>query len=156
MADASWTGYYLYDLAGRLATFQNANTPSATEPSNFIASNLYNARGQTTAITYGDGTSTTYSYQDSRGFLSRVLTQKSTATLLDLTYTRNAKGLITAIASPDTTRAWTYTYDGIDRLAFTIGAEKMMGRSVMLPPHGLPALRPRLPAIDGNAWRTIR
>ncbi|WP_421694489.1 hypothetical protein [Aestuariivirga sp.] len=45
-----------------------------------------------------------------------MLTQRSTATLLDLTYTRNAKGLITAIAPPNATRAWAYTYDGIDRL----------------------------------------
>ncbi len=49
-----------------------------------------------------------------------MLTQKSTATLLDLTYTRNAKGLITATASPDTTRTWTYTFDGIDLLGILL------------------------------------
>jgi RHS repeat-associated protein len=37
-------------------------------------------------------------------------------TLMDLTYARNAKGLITAISSPDAGRSWVYGYDGLDRL----------------------------------------
>ncbi|MEQ1518746.1 MAG: discoidin domain-containing protein, partial [Usitatibacteraceae bacterium] len=36
--------------------------------------------------------------------------------LIDQTYTRNSKGMITAIASPDASRSWTYGYDGLDRL----------------------------------------
>jgi RHS repeat-associated protein len=40
----------------------------------------------------------------------------SATTLLDQTYTRNAKGMITATTSPDVGRSWTYGYDGLDRL----------------------------------------
>jgi hypothetical protein len=37
-------------------------------------------------------------------------------TQLSQTYTRNQKGMITAVASPTTVMAWGYTYDGLDRL----------------------------------------
>jgi YD repeat-containing protein len=116
LADGTWTGNTVYDLAGRLASLDNANSTSSTEPDLFISSALYNARGQTTSITYGNGVNTAYTYNDARGFLSRVLSSNGGNTLIDQTYTRNAKGLITAIASPDTTRSWTYGYDLLDRL----------------------------------------
>ncbi len=45
-----------------------------------------------------------------------MLTRQGSQTLLDLTYTRNDKGMVTAITSPDSTRAWTYDYDALDRL----------------------------------------
>jgi YD repeat-containing protein len=35
---------------------------------------------------------------------------------LSLTYARNPKGLITAIASPNPAQSWAYAYDGLDRL----------------------------------------
>ena len=116
LADGTWTGTYTYDVAGRLISIGNANTPSASQPAQYIASASYNARGQTTSIAYGGGTSTSFSYNDQRGFLTRVFTQKDGQTLLDLSYSRNAKGLITAIASPDPSRAWAYGYDELDRL----------------------------------------
>jgi RHS repeat-associated protein len=116
LADGSWTGEYRYDLAGRLTTIDNANVTSASEPDLFISSTLYNARGQVTAITYGDGTATTYSYNDARGFLTRVLTKRGATTLLDLNYLRTPKGLITSITSPDPARSWTYGYDQLSRL----------------------------------------
>ena len=60
----TWTGQYLYDLAGRLASIDNANTASATEPAMFIQAAAYNARGQTTSITYGNGITTTFKKGD--------------------------------------------------------------------------------------------
>ncbi len=45
-----------------------------------------------------------------------MLTRKDGQTLLDLSYSRNAKGMVTGIASPDPTRAWAYGYDALDRL----------------------------------------
>jgi YD repeat-containing protein len=60
LADGTWTGQYSYDLAGRLASIDNANPTSATEPDLFIQSTQYNARGQTTSITYGNGVTSTY------------------------------------------------------------------------------------------------
>ncbi|MCA3556536.1 FG-GAP-like repeat-containing protein, partial [Aestuariivirga sp.] len=111
LADGSWTGVYSYDAAGRLFSIGNANTPSPSEPEQYISSIYYNARGQTTSIAYGGGVATAFSYNDARGFLSRVLTQKGGQTALDLSYTRDARGLVTGISSPDPTRAWAYGYD---------------------------------------------
>ncbi|MEI7932103.1 MAG: toxin TcdB middle/N-terminal domain-containing protein, partial [Alphaproteobacteria bacterium] len=124
LADGTWTGTYAYDAAGRLFSIGNANATSASEPAQYIASTAYNARGQTTAIAYGGGVTTSYSYNDLRGFLSRVLTQKDGQTLLDQSYSRNARGLVTAISSPDPTRAWAYGYDALDRL---ISADNLGG-----------------------------
>ncbi|MEY3083164.1 MAG: hypothetical protein RJA94_3149, partial [Pseudomonadota bacterium] len=116
LADGTWTGTYRYDEAGRLFSIGNANAPSGSEPEQYIASILYNGRGQTTAITYGGGVTTSFGYNEARGFLTRVLTQRNGQAQLDLSYSRNAKGLITAVSSPDPTRAWAYGYDGLDRL----------------------------------------
>ena len=45
-----------------------------------------------------------------------MLSSNGATTLIDQTYARNSKGLITAITSPDAGRAWTYGYDLLDRL----------------------------------------
>jgi len=37
-------------------------------------------------------------------------------TLLDLGYTRDARGLVTAVTSPDAARSWVYGYDALSRL----------------------------------------
>jgi RHS repeat-associated protein len=102
--------------AGRLSAIDNVNVTSAFEPDLFIQSTAYNARGQTTSIIYGNGVTSTYSYNNARGFLTRVMSVNGAVTIFDQTYTRNAKGLITAIASPDAGRSWIYGYDGLDRL----------------------------------------
>jgi len=116
LASADGNGIHGHDLAGRLITIDNANAASGSEPDLFISSMGYNARGQTTSIAYGNGVSTSFTYNAARGWLDRVLTSNGATPLLDQTYTRNAKGLITAIVSPDASRAWTYGYDEIDRL----------------------------------------
>jgi RHS repeat-associated protein len=123
LADGTWTGQYVYDLAGRLQSVANSNVPSATEPAMFVASTAYNARGQTTKIVYGNGASTDYTYNDARGFLTRVLTANGGVTIFDQNYTRNAKGMITSITAlgasnaADPARSWAYSYDALDRLS---------------------------------------
>ena len=123
LADGFETGDYLYDAAGRLVSIDNDNT--VTNPGNavgdmvpatFIQSVAYNARGQTTAISYGDGTSTAFEYDPARGWLARVIATRSGAVLLDQVYERNEKGMITQITRPDGVNIWTYGYDGLDRL----------------------------------------
>ena len=116
LADGTWTGNNVYDLAGRLITLDNAAVTSASEPDLFIGATQYNARGQVTSITYGNGVTTAFSYNDQRGFLTRVLSTNGATTLIDQNYTRNSKGMVTDIVSPDATRGWTYGYDGLDRL----------------------------------------
>ena len=116
LADGIWTGQYTYDLAGRLNAVANSNAASASEPAMFVQSTAYNARGQTTSITYGNGATSTYSYNDQRGFLTRVLSTNGATTLLDQNYTRNAKGMITATTAPEVGRSWVYGYDALDRL----------------------------------------
>jgi YD repeat-containing protein len=114
-------------MAGRLNSVANANPASATEPASFVASTLYNARGQTTLITYGNGMSTTYAYNDQRGFLNSVTTKNGATSLLDLSYARNARGMITATtAANDNGRSWAYSYDALDRL---ITADNQNGTS---------------------------
>ena len=73
----------------------NAATPSASEPPSFVASANYNARGQTTSITYGNGATSAYTYNDARGFLTRVLTANGATTLIDQTYARNPNVTVT-------------------------------------------------------------
>lgn len=116
LANGAWTGQFTYDVAGRLLSLDNANATSSTEPDKFIASTLYNARGQTTSISYGDGTTTTFGYNEARGFLTRVLSQRGATLHLDQSYVRTARGLITQITSPQAGNDWTYGYDGLDRL----------------------------------------
>jgi YD repeat-containing protein len=107
---------YRYDDAGRLSSIDNAAATSSTEPNFFITSQSYNTRGQTTAIAYGDGSSTAFTYNDQRGWLTRVLSQNGATVHLDQSYVRDAKGLITRITSPQVGNSIAYTYDGLDRL----------------------------------------
>ena len=116
MGDGTWTGQYVYDFAGRLSAIANAATPSASEPPSFVASAQYNARGQTVSIAYGNGAASAYTYNDARGFLTHVLTVNGAATLIDQSYTRNPRGQIVSIASPQAGKSWAYGYDALDRL----------------------------------------
>jgi RHS repeat-associated protein len=116
LADGTWSGQYLYDLRGNLISIDNANVTSASEPDLFMSGATYNARGQMVAMTSGNGVSSSYTYDPQRGFLNRIQTLSGATSLLDLTYTRNAKGMITGITSPDVTRSVNYSYDALDRL----------------------------------------
>ena len=119
LADGFATGVHLYDAGGRLRQIVNVAPPSAFERRRTsIEAIQYNLRGQTTLIEYGDGTTTTFTYNAARGWLERVKTMRGTEVLLDQSYARNDKGMITAIASPDPSSYRAYRYDGMDRLQF--------------------------------------
>ncbi len=124
LADGTSTGDFIYDLAGRLASIDNANPASAVEPDNVLQSATYNARGQRLSVTTGNGVATAYTYNNQRGFLNRILTTQGATALLDLTYSRNARGMVTGVASPDSLQAYTYSYDDLDRL---ILADRLAG-----------------------------
>ncbi len=116
LADNTWTGNYTYDLAGRLASIDNAAVASASEPDFFISAIAYNARGSATSVTYGNGAVATYAYNHQRGWMESVSAVNLGLTQLQQSYTRNAKGMITGITSPTTGMSWAYAYDGLDRL----------------------------------------
>jgi YD repeat-containing protein len=69
-ADGKWTGDYVYDLAGRLASIDNGftTTTTPTEPNAYITSIAYNARGQSTSVAYGNGLTSINTYNPTRGF----------------------------------------------------------------------------------------
>src|SRR5690606_18430324 len=56
------------------------------------------------------------SYSAARGWLTGITTTAGASTIQSLVYTRDAKGLITRVASPIANESWTYEYDELDRL----------------------------------------
>jgi RHS repeat-associated protein len=112
---------YDYDLVQSIASGVAA---SATTPAMYINNITYNPRGQTTRIDYADNSSTQgYFYDTNRGFLANTYMSRAGVTVMDQTYTRNAKGMITRIAAKssgaaDLARSWSYSYDGLDRLYY--------------------------------------
>lgn len=82
----------------------------------FISSTVYEADGQTKAITYANGVTTSFTYSPTRRWLTRVTTSKGATVLLDDQYTRDYAGHITAITGKTAADSWTYLYDGADRL----------------------------------------
>jgi RHS repeat-associated protein len=115
LADGTWTGQYSYDLAGRLASIDNANTTSATEPDFYISSIIYNERGQTKNIIYGNGLSTNYVYDSNRGWVRGTLIQDGVTTSTEY-YVRHNNGEIFQITGTDIWRTWNFTYDELGRL----------------------------------------
>jgi YD repeat-containing protein len=115
-ADGIWAGPYTYDVAGRLTAIDNPQATSATEPDLYISSMAYNARGQATSVTYGNGVVASYVYDAGRGWLTSSKVLQGANLLLEQSYTRNPRGMITSITSPDPARSWLYGYDGLDRL----------------------------------------
>jgi YD repeat-containing protein len=68
--------------------------------------------------------------------------------LLEQSYARTPKGLITAITSPDPARSWTYGYDGLDRL---ITADNGSG---ITEDRSLPAPRKAARCVRGSKRST--
>ncbi|MEM7284256.1 MAG: RHS repeat-associated core domain-containing protein, partial [Pseudomonadota bacterium] len=98
---------FTYDLAGRLYSIPNV-----------INSLTYNANGQTLTASYANGVNSTFTYSNQRQWLNQVVTKDSANTALtDLTWSRNAKGLITSVTSTtDNKESWTYGYNDLDEL----------------------------------------
>jgi RHS repeat-associated protein len=126
-------GSCLYDLAGRLKSIRNqatatpATNTQAAQPAMYINDIQYNARGQTTSISHGDGTTMQgFEYDASRGWLKRTYMNNGATNIADMYYARNAKGMVDRINTynagvADPERTWVYSYDSLQRLA---GASK--------------------------------
>jgi RHS repeat-associated protein len=82
-----------------------------------VTSTTYNERSQPLVTTYTNGTTATYAYDANRGWLNSVTHAKGAATLLKLTYVRDAKGRVTSVANSATaTDSWAYQYDELGQL----------------------------------------
>jgi YD repeat-containing protein len=95
-----------YDTGGRLASIPG-----------HVTAFEYNGRGQVVRAAYANGVVTANTYNNARGWLTRVLTAKGSTVLQDIAFTRDAAGRITALTSAGRPAdSWTYTYDDLDQL----------------------------------------
>jgi len=94
-----------YDGAGRLRSIPG-----------YVTSAHYAADGVLVQVNNANGTVTTRSHSMERGWLTAISTTLGGATIQDLEYTRNGKGLITRVESPFPSEGWTFGYDDLDRL----------------------------------------
>jgi RHS repeat-associated protein len=126
----------------------------------FVTDIDYNARGQPTRITYGNGASTTYDYDEKTFRLQRLQTERSldrdalatkifahNAAIQDLHYTYDPVGNITEVADVSLRTVYhdnhrvdpvcRYTYDALYRLIKATGRENI-GQSALqfTPPDG--------------------
>ncbi|MEQ1503643.1 MAG: toxin TcdB middle/N-terminal domain-containing protein [Myxococcota bacterium] len=133
-----------YDAGGRLTSVEVFVRGAATATP-FVTQISYDARGQRLLIQYANHTSSTYTYDEARLWLTRIQTSRDAsgaggaATLQVLDYTRDAVGNITQITddaqetvffgntqvSPDRT----FAYDALYRLTKATGREKVQGQT---------------------------
>ena len=131
LPDGTWTGDFTYDSAGRLTAIDNAKPTSATEPDFYVKDFKYNARSQVTSLTYGDGSTTAYVYDDvpvshngasaaamNRGFLRMVTTTKAGVAVFKQSYGYHWSGKISGVDDQSSANSgdWAYTYDAAWRL----------------------------------------
>ncbi|MGE0477197.1 MAG: FG-GAP-like repeat-containing protein, partial [Nitrospirales bacterium] len=77
----------------------------------------FNAQGQPSNLTLGNGTATTYTYDPNNYRLKTLMTEKAAFTIQNLTYTFDAGGNITTLADPmPGHKNQTFVYDALDRL----------------------------------------
>ncbi|MDR4493612.1 MAG: hypothetical protein R3B74_04160 [Nitrospirales bacterium] len=82
----------------------------------------FNALGQPSTLTLGNGAATTYTYDSANYRLKTLKTVKGAITLQDLTYTFDAGGNVTALADPVPGHGnQTFVYDGLARLTSSTG-----------------------------------
>ncbi len=120
LADGSSTGDYIYDNAGALSRI--ANLSNGSSPANYITSIIYNPRGQAIDINSGNSTHSFFTYDDKRGWLTRLRTLQGAAEIIDLNCVRNLNGQNKSVTSLtgdtafDGPRNWVYTYHELNRL----------------------------------------
>ncbi len=126
---------FTYNEASLLETVE-VEVLGTTPATTFVSGVEYNARGQRTSITYGNGVSTAYTYDPDTFRLSRLVTTRASdsAVLQDLVYEHDPVGNITAIANDaDDTQYFnatavspdqSFAYDATYRLIEATGRER--------------------------------
>ncbi len=95
-----------YDGAGRVSSV-----------SGILTSVSYDALGRPLTQTNGNGTTTSWTYGDTRGFLTRIQTTGGGGTIQDLQYTQYTDaGLLQQVTSPIAGEGWSYAYDDLNHL----------------------------------------
>ncbi|HST64337.1 MAG TPA: SpvB/TcaC N-terminal domain-containing protein [Mycobacteriales bacterium] len=123
-----------YDAAGQLSRVE-ATLRDETEPTVLVASVEHNARGQRTAIRYGNGVRTGHDYDPATFLLARLRTERSGTALQDLAYTYDPVGNPTAIADSAQQAVFfanrrvaagaEHVYDALYRLVSSTGREHL-------------------------------
>ena len=101
----SASGTYQYDGAGLLSSIPGLVTNISR-----------NANFDPVATTYGNGVTESRTYDPNRQWLMSITAVSGSTTLLQESYTRSDKGLITNVASNRAKGDWQYGYDTADRL----------------------------------------
>jgi hypothetical protein len=148
VGDASGGAQWLYDGAGRLRSIPgHVNTLA------------YNGRGQVTSAAYANTVTTTNSYQDSRGWLMRVLTWGPSGVLQDLRYIRAATGRIGTVHAYGAGGAYNglasfaYDYDDLDRLTLVHnGSDPALNQSLSYDAAHNMTANSALPGGGGYAY----
>lgn len=139
----------------------SANVRGAVTATDFVSNIDYDAKGRRTLIAYGNGTETSYSYDDVTQRLTRLRTTDATRTFQDLAYTYDVVGNIVEIgdgAQDDVyfggavvTATQRYEYDALYRLTHAEGREHAGQNAAQPTEFGASAsLHPQ----DGTAMRT--
>ena len=138
-----------------------ANVRGSANETNFVSNIDYDVKGRRSLIAYGNGTETSYAYDDITHRLTRLRTTDTTRTFQDLAYTYDAVGNIVEIgdAAQDdvyfggavVTATQRYEYDALYRLTNAEGREHA-GQNATQPTEfgASPSLHPQ----DGTAMRT--
>jgi RHS repeat-associated protein len=100
-----------YDGSGRLRSIPD-----------YVDAATYTAAGKLTKLTNSNGTTTTMPYDAQRGWLTGITTKTAGTTIQDSSFTRDAKGLITKVASSRPQDVRNYTRDEGDQLISASGS----------------------------------
>lgn len=125
-----------YDTIGRLKSTTTSSGAFATArnvTSPDVAAFRYNARGQQTTATYGNGITTTHTYDEKNFRLLRITSSTTRKTLQELVYQYDPVGNVTSLKDNVTPTVFfdgqkvdaknTYTYDTLYRLVTASGRE---------------------------------
>jgi RHS repeat-associated protein len=131
IGDDAYTFTTTYDAGGRptersypdgdaIAIGYDASGNPATM-SGVVDATTYDATGRPRSRTLANGTTTTWTWSASRGWLDAIRTTGPSGVVAELGYTRNEDGTIAHVASPLDAWTWTFSYDGAGRLTDATG-----------------------------------
>jgi len=92
-----------------------------TSPRTYVSSVDYDIFGRRTAVNYGNGTQSTYTYDTDRQWLTGISVTKANTSLMNRSYQYDDVGNVTGISDIDNL-SHDYEYDALDRLVAADGS----------------------------------